>query len=414
METRLALVIVVDGLRASALGAYGNTTFPTPNFDSLASRAVVAEWLLADSPKLSDYYRAVWCGLHYAENPHEETKHCLPKILQKSQVRSWLLTDDPCVADQAEKVGFTQVILFESPVAVSAAKIEETHFALFFSHALKQLNHWQKEVAENNEHGIVWVHLRGLTGPWDAPFDMRTRLLDEEDPTPLRFIEPPAQLQIGDDPDGLLSYQVGYAAQVELLDLCIRGFFDAFETLKSSAPRITILTSSRGFALGEHGVIGHGVAELYSEQLHLPWLLLVSGNEIPLPRVGGFAQPVDIGTTLLDWFGIENSAPVSAESLLQFLSGEAGELRQLALARNPAGQRMIRTPAWMLQTSLREGAEKLFVKPDDRWEVNDVASRCREIVEQLRQLLTECLNCDENCINLRTIELPEELVSPQR
>ncbi len=36
METRLALVIVVDGLRASALGTYGNTTFPTPNFDSLA------------------------------------------------------------------------------------------------------------------------------------------------------------------------------------------------------------------------------------------------------------------------------------------------------------------------------------------------------------------------------------------
>ncbi len=414
METRLALVIVVDGLRASALGTYGNTTFPTPNFDSLASRAVVAEWLLADSPELSDYYRAVWRGLDCAENPQEETEDCLPKILQKSQVRSWLLTDDPCVANQAEKEGFAEVVLFESPVAVSASKIEETHTALFFGQALEQLNHWQKEVAENREHGIFWIHLQGLTGPWDAPLEMRTRLLDEEDPTPLPLMEPPAQLQIGDDPDELLSYQVGYAAQVELLDSCIAGFIDSFEALKPAALRITMLTGSRGFALGEHGFIGHCVAELYSEQLHLPWLLLVGGNEIPLPRVGGFAHPADLRATLLDWFGSENRASFSAESLLQFLSGEAGELRQLALARNSAGQRMIRTPAWMLQASLGEGAEKLFVKPDDRWEVNDVASRCTEIVEQLRQLLTECLNCNENCINLRVIELPEELVSPQR
>ena len=30
---------------------------------------------------------------------------------------------------------------------------------------------------------------------------------------------------------------------------------------------------------------------------------------------------------------------------------------------------------------------ELFAKPDDRWEVNDVASRCREVVESLQAAL---------------------------
>ena len=42
--------------------------------------------------------------------------------------------------------------------------------------------------------------------------------------------------------------------------------------------------------------------------------------------------------------------------------------------------RAIRTPAWMLRTA---AASELYAKPDDRWEVNDVAGRCRDIVDKL-------------------------------
>jgi len=52
--------MVVDGLRASALGTYGNTTQPTPQLDRLASRSLVAEWLLADSLSIELFYRSLW------------------------------------------------------------------------------------------------------------------------------------------------------------------------------------------------------------------------------------------------------------------------------------------------------------------------------------------------------------------
>ena len=43
-------------------------------------------------------------------------------------------------------------------------------------------------------------------------------------------------------------------------------------------------------------------------------------------------------------------------------------------------ERAIRTPAWYLR---KAEPPELYVKPDDFWEVNDVAVRCQEIVECL-------------------------------
>ena len=50
------------------------------------------------------------------------------------------------------------------------------------------------------------------------------------------------------------------------------------------------------------------------------------------------------------------------------------------------GGRAIRTPAWFLRTGEQP---ELFAKPDDRWEVNDVASLCPEVVECLQDALAQ-------------------------
>ena len=50
-------------------------------------------------------------------------------------------------------------------------------------------------------------------------------------------------------------------------------------------------------------------------------------------------------------------------------------------------QRAIRTPAWYFRAA---GEGELYVKPDDRWEVNNVSNRCLEVVECLQQALLQC------------------------
>ena len=52
-----------------------------------------------------------------------------------------------------------------------------------------------------------------------------------------------------------------------------------------------------------------------------------------------------------------------------------------------AGQRSIRTPAWFLRES--PAGIELYAKPDDRWEINEVAQLCAEVVEQLMGLLSQ-------------------------
>ena len=53
-------MIAVDGLRAAALGAYGNTTFPTPALDQFAAESLLFDWCFADAVELPAIYRSLW------------------------------------------------------------------------------------------------------------------------------------------------------------------------------------------------------------------------------------------------------------------------------------------------------------------------------------------------------------------
>jgi hypothetical protein len=60
----------------------------------------------------------------------------------------------------------------------------------------------------------------------------------------------------------------------------------------------------------------------------------------------------------------------------------------------------IRTPIWYLRSAPPE-PPMLFAKPDDRWEVNEVANRCADVVAELATTLdsfraqanSTCLPC---------------------
>jgi hypothetical protein len=71
---------------------------------------------------------------------------------------------------------------------------------------------------------------------------------------------------------------------------------------------------------------------------------------------------------------------------MPLLRQETDALRDRLCLAGGNGQRAIRTPAW----HFRAGDEpELFAKPDDRWEVNNVACRCPEVVEGLQAALAQ-------------------------
>ena len=83
-------------------------------------------------------------------------------------------------------------------------------------------------------------------------------------------------------------------------------------------------------------------------------------------------------------------------SLLPIMRGETAGSRDRAFVNGPNGERALRTAAWYLRVENytppvagknRDVRAELYVKPEDRTEVNDVADRCPEVLELLTEVL---------------------------
>jgi arylsulfatase A-like enzyme len=377
MKGTSALVLVIDRLGAAWLGPYGNTWLDTPNFNRLAAQSVLCETALADSPDLAAVCRSYWTGRHALEPVHDDGNSVL-RLATVAGKTSLLLTDDPQVFDHPLTAGFSDRRITPAPANTSSAEsIEQSELFAFFDAARAALH-------EPTRPDIMWLHARGMNGPWDAPLELRYQFADEDDPDPPHFIDPP-ELKLGDnfDPDQQLGFVQAYAGQVVLLDMCLGLLLDAIDEHPLWRDALLVVTSPRGYPLGEHNRIGACDSALYGELLHVPCFIRIPGNEHALTRVRSILQPHDIAALVVESCGGNLAGEQRASRLLGELRGK-GEGPNVACAIGP-GQSAIRTPAWFMRQSrsIDEPRQELFAKPDDRWEANEVSSRCSDAVELL-------------------------------
>jgi len=411
MNGRHAICLVVDGLRASALGTYGNTTSPTPELDALASRSAVVDWLWSDSIRLESFYRNAWSGVHAARREIPSDQSSVLEILKEDGVELRLITDESSLSEQSMFNQFDRTKFVQTLAEQPAEQIADTAMAHLCTATVEQLELWQADGVGS----LAWVHLQGLFGPWDAPRSLRASLLDEEDPTPAEFLYPPELMCNVEDPDELLIHRAAYSAQVAVVDACLGALCQAIEEIMADRETLLIVCGSRGFALGEHGSIGSKYLKLYGEQLHLPWLLHVCDDQTPQPRLAGLAQPADVGATLLDWFGnCPDSQEFDGKSVLPAVESGDCTLREVAVAEGEDGELSIRTPAWFLRKERADAQPQLFAKADDRWECNDVAVRCPQIVDRLLEVFADFKQRCRDGRQLPSEALEEDLVLPVR
>jgi hypothetical protein len=104
---------------------------------------------------------------------------------------------------------------------------------------------------------------------------------------------------------------------------------------------------------------------------------------------------VDLYPTLLEAFALP-AVPVHGRSLMPLLRGSAEPLRAYACAGHKVGTAVewaLRTPQWAFLLPLQSEPgdpprpTQLYVKPDDRWEVNNVIQHHFELADHLEQTL---------------------------
>jgi arylsulfatase A-like enzyme len=408
MPQKNIIVISVDGLRASALGAYGNAWSQTPALDALASQSRVIEWMYCDRPTLDGFFDAAW----------DRDANSLIERLNAASFQTSFTTDDAVAAERAEASGFGEVRHLEFTAHRLAEAAADTELAQVFAIAIDQLASWSgspTHLSAEPPGRLLWIHARGYRGAWDAPIGFRASLLDEDDPSPPTFVTSPSQVFVRDH-DELLLFRAAYAAQTMVLDACIAALTAAMGEYQLDDSTLLVLTSPRGYALGEHGAVGGDVAALYSELLHVPCLLRTPGFIGPGARYSPLSQIADIRTTILEAIGLESATAPSSRGINLLSRGHMPPTRSFVKAAAESGERAIRTPAWLLRQppatrpvneSEASPTVELYVKPDDRWEANEVANRMPEVAARLLAVLDQ----DENRVADSWGPLDDDLVA---
>lgn len=378
---RSAVVVVVDRLGAGWLGPYGNTWIETPGFNRLASQSLMFETALSDSAELSTYYRSVWSGQHaFAQSLDGPDSLC--RLLGSTAVETHLLTDSQQLAGLPPAAEFDRLTEVPSmSIDSNAETMGDTQLARLFATAADA-------VLDSQEPFCLWVHATGLSGCWDAPLELREQFAEEDDPSAPGFVEvPDRRLDHGFDPDWLLGIQHACAGQVALLDACMEVLVDAIDASRVADNSLLIVTSPRGFPVGEHHRVGACDHALFGELIQVPLFCRFPEGKMATVRERGLIQPASLYDTLADWFDVlQRPSSQWAHSFL-LPSEESACFRDRGFSV-AAGYQAVRTPGWFLCTSDEE-EHKLFVKPDDRREVNDVSSRREDVVELLLEVLQD-------------------------
>ena len=389
------LVITVDRLPAWMLAAYGATWVSTPALDTLASRGVVFDRVIATSP-----------------DPHGVLHDLGDQLF--AATGGWpaaVVTDDPVVA--AGLVAATaggpsaSVRLVE---ATAKAEVEEndaqTNIARLVDAAI--------DVIVAGTHRLVWCHIGSLAVAWDAPEPYRDRYIDPEDPPPPSGARVPGFAVDADtDPDRVVGMRQVFAGQITLLDSQLARLFAATrQGTGSEGAWAVLVVGVRGLPLGLHGWVGVGGRELpYGESIHLPAVFVDAAGRMASQRYGGLVVPADLGCTLRDWMAdatgsqapspaVDAVSPWRGRSLAGLFENWSARVRDRVVVAGPDGAAIV-TPAWhcLLATEPTEPdtprdhnhAVRLFAKPDDFFELADVANRCSDVVGPLGELLEQVI-----------------------
>jgi hypothetical protein len=385
---RKAIVLVVDRLSPTQIGAYGNTCHATDSIDEIASQSILFDQAFSPCADLESTYRSLFSFPTAAGKPWLQSFNSTEIETHFVSDRDWLAESDSVQHFEAARC------VCVKPLDRLASRVSQTWLARYFAQALTTIESMPRQ-------GLTWLDCSGLARQWDAPYQLREQLADPDDPEPPQFHDVPGFLfdaQKG-DPDILLGVQQAVDAQVNMIDSFVGVLFEILKQPEFSST-LFCLMSLRGLPMGQHGIVGEpnaisrdefsGIRFGYNESLQVPMLVSLpnsigdfqairSGKMISPAAIPSLVEPFLLGDDLKvkTWVQDHTSLPANetAATVLRF--------------ENESG---IQTHAWKFLQTDDENHCELYAKPDDLWEVNDVSKRCPTEVRLLRELLETALS----------------------
>ncbi len=361
-----ALVVTFDRWPLRRLGCYGHPEVETPHLDRFADRAVVFDNHFIESVDAEACNHAWWTGRSQFPPAYGEQERAAAwaPLLHAAGIATHLFST-------VDAAAHSRMARFAHMHAVDQSRGPvKSRVTLPFSHLAEDAIKFLKAAAARGDDGwLAWMHAPGL---------------------------PPAATDGGSDEDG---EEIGVAA---LLDQLLGQLFDALDAHVPGSGLLVVFTAAAGETACnrlENGNL-NGMGE---SAVHVPLIVRASEHEMGTRR-RCLTQSIDLAPTLLDWFGIAVPAGrFDGQSLLPILRDEAASLRDHICLGNSQGGRGIRTVDFYLvepaATETREGegiggvtrdaarGPLLFLKPEDFWDIHNVAGQYPEVVNRLQELI---------------------------
>ena len=363
-----AVVLSLNQLSRRCLGCYGHEWIETPNLDRLASRGVVFDQCYS-SPA-----------------PEYGLRDTAMSLCEG-------LSDDGIVVQQ----------LRESP-ASETDEFSETAFGQLMTAAEKALVELS---CDRTASWMLWLESSGIGWPGLATSQFVELYVDELDDDDV-----PEELA------GIREIEVAYAAMLTQFDHSLGRLLGAIDRLFGDAPPLIVVVAAHGQGVCEIEMLSPFAdrsAELTAdagsfrdELVHVPLLIAGATRELLGSRRSELVTPVDLLPTLNDWFGKSADTIAQSEtiSLLPLLRNEDCSCRSELFFQDPEGSAAVRTEQFLFlqpdavaqlttELSADDATDWLFLKPEDVWEVNDVAEQNPEQVATLRAALRTWLRSNQ-------------------
>lgn len=443
---RTMIVVTIEGLGTNLVGCYGASICPTPFWDAFASKAIVFDQFWSDALSPVNILESMWTGSHFASRCGTASEDSIAYNTKREFSNSGefgnddgadrpsdLFTHAMLVTDSDEAASNVADELF-GDVAVLQDDLDELQPSTAFASLLeKALGVWAERM---DEFPILWIHSRGLNGPWDAPYEFRQMMCDEGDPDPPTDTDPPnLRVATDTDPDEVFGHACAAGGQAIAFDAAWEWLEDAIEQLGIAEHCMLALAGVDGYPIGEHGWVGPRGDSLYGERLHVP-LIVRPGHSMPLGiRVPQIVQPHSLLELWNAWWNDE-SFSIDDPALVDGLFAPDAPTqwpvnRQYALSIHKDQTHLV-VPGWSgrwyknIAHATNEHAHEttglfateehveLYAFPDDRWQQNEIAMRAVVVAESLTTARNQILNNFQSQSTDQSVTLDEQLITPDR
>jgi len=391
---RDVVFVLVDTLRADALGGYGAEPSPSPVIDALAEQSALFERAYAQASWTFPSVAALFSSRHPSRlgllaPPDTKRGDSLPVIPSGA----------PLLAERLRAAGFRTASFYKNPFLTAGSGFERG----FDVH-----EHVGGDDADGHSGGqLVGAALRWAETLADAraagdraPFFLYLHFMEPhlDYQPPDAFVPAEARAYRGPQdgsakklhkarragnafsPEDTAFLEAMYRGEVAYLDSQIARLRDELSRLGLlGGNTLFVLTADHGEQFGEHGDWEHG--DMHVENVHVP--LLVYGAGIEPRRIGEIVRLVDVTPTLLALLGLPPMPDGEGRSLVPLLEG--GSLPPLP-AVSELGWRW-RVSADPFALILERDRAELFDLASDPGEKLDLAQERPEVVAELRAFL---------------------------